>query len=245
MTRKPLSWGLRLSLGHAVPKWIKALACKCKTLHALPAVTPGYAYARRTPNSKYRWLWLVALRTLRALPLPFGLLSKDRFESQTPVARLPSCKVAQRNNIETRQVLDLPAPTLAEVIQVICDSWERGLKENVPFRELIRKLLAEAEGAGAGAGGEVEGNVLGEHGPLDNPWQVCTQCFQAQGVVDSEDVGRGSCSSLTERSWEGSDASSTVYSEYTVRSTTSLNERTNWFFRPRGSHWQQAREMGP
>jgi len=73
----------------------------------------------------------------------------------------------------------------------------------------MKKLLAE------GAGREAERNALGE-------------VRQIPILIESKDAGP-SLDSLG-----GSlDTSSMVSYEYTVRSTTSIKERTSWFYRPR------------
>jgi hypothetical protein len=115
---------------------------------------------------------------------------------------------------------DVPLPSLAEIIALISDSWECGLQENMHFRELISQiqtLVLEHTGEvtkctrGEGQGGSL-GRGQGEeaHRPEDDE-ETELEC------------------SLPESS-EGSDAGSTVWSEYTVKSVTSYNER-----RPSGS----------
>jgi len=120
---------------------------------------------------------------------------------------------------EPQEILDLPPLTLDEVAQLICECWERGLKDSMRFRVLIgrmKKLLAE----GTGAGGEVA-----ERKALEDAERI-------QVLVDSdrEDLRRWTSST----SWGGcSDARSMAGSEYTVRSIRSFKERTSYFFRPR------------
>jgi hypothetical protein len=104
--------------------------------------------------------------------------------------------------------LDLSPLPLDEVVQLICEFWERGLKDSMSFRILLsqmKELLAE--------GAERKALEDAEH---------------IQTLVESgrEEDRRSS--------WGGfSDAISMVDSEYTVRSIRSFKERTNYFFRPR------------
>jgi hypothetical protein len=121
-------------------------------------------------------------------------------------------------------------------IKLIRDAWERGLNDNRAFRVLmgrIKKLLDESAEAGAD-----EQHAHGEHGRFDSHWQEGAENLQIR-QVDSEDIALDGSSTT----WpEGSDANSMAYSEYTVRSITSFNERTNWLFRPHNmnSHWQEG-----
>jgi len=122
-----------------------------------------------------------------------------------------------RHSPEPQEVLDLPPLTLDEVLQLICECWERGLKDSMRFRVLIgrmKNLLAE------GAGGEVA-----ERKALEDAERI-------QIMVDSDDREDHHSSST---SWgpSCSDARSMADSEYTVKSIRSFKERTSYFFRPR------------
>jgi len=75
----------------------------------------------------------------------------------------------------------------------------------------MKKLLAE------GAGGEAERNALEDIERI--PIMIESESAESSSSLVS---CRGS-----------SDTSSMVCSEYTVRSITSIKERTSWFFRPR------------
>jgi len=132
----------------------------------------------------------------------------------TGSAVMPLGKADHDHSLEMQEVFDITSFTLDEVLQVICESWERGLKDSTRFQVLInrmKKLLAE------GAGREVA-----ERKALEDAERV-------QMMVDSDREDGGSPSI----SWGGSsDASSTADSEYTVRSIRSFKERTSYFFRP-------------
>ena len=123
----------------------------------------------------------------------------------------------------TQEVLDISSLTLDEVLQFICEAWERGLKDSPRFRDLpvmnrLKELLSE------GAGRQVT-----ERKALEDAERI-------RILVDSESDREDGCS--TSISWGGSsDASSMADSEYTVRSIRSFKERTSYFFRPR----QQSR----
>ena len=111
--------------------------------------------------------------------------------------------------------VDLPPLPLDEVVQLICESWERGFKDRRFWVLLSRmkKLLAE------GAGGEVA-----ERKALEDAERIQTL---VESDSDREVEDRRS-------SWVGrSDAISMVDSEYTVKSVRSFKERTSYFFRPR------------
>jgi hypothetical protein len=120
-----------------------------------------------------------------------------------------------------QEVFNISTLTLHEVLQFICEAWERGLKDSPRFRDLmnrLKELLAE------GSGREVT-----ERKALEDAERI-------RILVDSEpDREDGDSTSI---SWGGSsDASSMADSEYTVRSIRSFKERTSYFFRPR----QQSR----
>ena len=140
------------------------------------------------------------------LPLPKLISNRLSFISARP---------EEHNEIKK----DLPTPTISEVISLICDAWEHGLNENRTFLVLmcrIRKLLDENEPY-----------AHEKHGRFDNHWQEGTEHPQIRRPVDSKDFELDDSSTT----WpESSDASSMTYSEYTVRSVTSFNERTNWLF---------------
>ena len=144
------------------------------------------------------------------------LLFSRRYQTQrifTSISVLPLSKA--HSSPETQeQDLELTPRTLDEVVQLICEFWERGIKDSMRFRVLLSQmseLLAE------GAGGEVS-----ERKALENAERI-------QTLVDSdrEEEDRWS-------SWgRCSDAISMVDSEYTVKSVKSFKERTSCFFRPR------------
>jgi hypothetical protein len=138
-------------------------------------------------------------------------------QAQFHVFSAPSDKAEHDDDVDVEtqeKVLDPSALALDEVIQLVRDTWERGLRNSVPLGILIsqmKSLLA------ADAHGEADGT---EHEDFD--------CVKTLVYSDSEDTA-----SLT--SYEGiSDAISSVVSvDYAVRSVTSFKERTNWLYRPR------------
>jgi len=129
----------------------------------------------------------------------------------------PLGKAEHDHYLEMREVLEISSFTLDEVVQDICESWERGLKDSTRFQVLINRLKTLlAEGAG---------REVAERKALEDAERI-------QILVDSSsDREDGDPTSI---SWGGSsDASSMVDSEYTVRSIRSFKERTSYFFRPR------------
>ena len=139
-------------------------------------------------------------------PLPKLILNRLSFASAPP---------KEQDGIKK----DLPTLTISELIQLICDAWEHGLNENRAFLVLmcrIKQLLDENERY-----------AHEKHGRFDSHWQEGTEHPQIRRQVDSKDFELDDSSTT----WpESSDASSMTYSEYTVRSVTSSNERTNWLF---------------
>lgn len=116
---------------------------------------------------------------------------------------------------QVEEVVDLPPLPLDEVVQLICESWERGLKDSMRFRVLLsrmKKLLAE------GADGEVA-----ERKALEDAERIQTLVDSDREEEDRWPSWRRGCS----------DAISMVDSEYTVKSVKSFKERTSYFFRPR------------
>ena len=109
--------------------------------------------------------------------------------------------------------LELTPHTLDEVVQLICESWERGINDSMQFRVLLSQM---SELLAGGAGGEVAESKAPE------------DAKRIQTLVDSD---------REEDRWYSwgkcSDAISTVDSEYTVKSVKSFKERTSCFFRPR------------
>jgi hypothetical protein len=102
---------------------------------------------------------------------------------------------------------------LDEVVQLICEFWERGLKDSMSFRVLLsqmKELLAE------GAGGEVA-----ERKALEDAERI--QTLVESDREEDRRSSRVGCS----------DVISMVDSEYTVKSVRSFKERTSYFFRPR------------
>jgi len=131
-------------------------------------------------------------------------------------------------------------PTLADAIQLMLTSWQYGLEDSVPFRvqiNRIKNLLIE-KAARAGGDGEVKRNMFGELASTG-----FDRGCQRQGENDDTDIEsiqihiepelEGDVCSWSYTAPEGSDVSSIINSLYTVKSVTSLNERTNWFFPPR------------
>jgi hypothetical protein len=102
------------------------------------------------------------------------------------------------------------------------------LKDSPRFREAmnrINELLAEgASGRGRGAGRKVA-----EREALEDAERI------VRTLVDHPDRELAGDYSTSSISWVGgnSDANSMADSEYTVRSISSFNERTSYFFRPR------------
>jgi len=148
---------------------------------------------------------------------------------------------------EIQEVLNLPMPTLPDAIQLMLTTWRYGLEDTVPFRVLINrinKLLAENE-LGAGGDGEAKRSTLveelagtgfdsGGRRQEENNDSDSDPNLDAQSVeIHIEQDLEGDACSLPDTAPEGSDASSMIYSLYTVKSVTSINERTNWFWPPR------------
>jgi hypothetical protein len=141
---------------------------------------------------------------------------KVDFESQLSFISAPP---EVHDDIEKQ---DLPSLSVSEIVQLICDTWERGLNDNRALRVLmgrVKKLLDESAEAGTD-----ERHAHGEHGRFDGHREEGAETPRIR--VDSENIERDVFSTT----WpESSDASSMAYS-YTVTSITSFNERTNWLF---------------
>ena len=136
----------------------------------------------------------------------------------------PSPKVDQRvtdsfhrsDNVEKREVLDVPTPTLPEVIQVICDSWELGLHDDTVFLALIGRIKRLLDECIMGGDAGERRHAIGEPYRFDSHWQEGAE--MNPGVrVNSGETEQDDCS----------DARSMTYSAYTVRSVTSFKEQTS------------------
>lgn len=115
------------------------------------------------------------------------------------------------------KALDLNPPGVAldEVVQLVRDSWERGLKDSAPFLVLISQLKSLL--------------AVGAEGEADRSESEDFDCVQTLVSADSEDAG-----SILASCEGASDAISSVGSvDYSVRSVASFKERTNWYYRPR------------
>ena len=139
----------------------------------------------------------------------------NQFSTSLSVLPLGNAEHGGHSPPETQEeAIDLSPPPLDEVVQLICESWERGFKDRrfLVLLSRMKKLLAE------GAGGEVA-----ERKALEDAERI-------QTLVESDrEEDRWS-------SWRGcSDAISMVDSEYTVKSVKSFKERTSYFFRPRSN----------
>ena len=128
------------------------------------------------------------------------------------------------DDVEKREILDVPTPTLSEVIQVIRDSWELGLHDDTVFLALmdrIKRLLDECI-----VGGEAGKRRHGEQHRFDSHWQEGAEMNPRVRVNSGEMAGemeQDNCS----------DARSMTYSAYTVRSVTSFQEKTSQLVWPR------------
>ena len=166
---------------------------------------------RKTPIPKLRANSPSRLREF----LPFQTLLNVNQAQRFHVTSVPLGKAEHAHSPETQEILDLAPLTLDEVVQLICEAWEHGLKGSMRFRVLISRmkiLLAE------GAGGKVA-----ERKALEDADRI-------QIMVDSVQEDDGSSST----SWgESSNTRSMAVSEYTVRSIRSFKERACSFFRPR------------
>ncbi|KAH9953484.1 hypothetical protein BC827DRAFT_132741 [Russula dissimulans] len=227
---------LRPGLVRAMRKWITIRPCRSHIRDAIKPsqgsqVAPGHARpGKEDPErkTKFESLWNDDLSQI------LGALWKTEAGGEQDIAdQIQECQEA----------LDLPVTNLrlADVIQLILTSWRYGLEDTVPFQvqiNRIKKLLVEKI-AGAGGDGEARRNMLRElraartgsdSGRGANDDDESIQIHVEQDSVLERDVD-----SLSYTAPESSDASSMICSLYTVKSITSVNERTNWFLPPRNN----------
>ena len=139
------------------------------------------------------------------------------------------------------EIQDLPMPTLADVIQLMLTLWQYGLEDSVPFRVQINRIkdLLVEKAARAEGDGEVKRSTLEEPANTGSDdggwrWQGANNDTDAESVqIRIEPDSEGEVCSSSYPAQEGSDVSSIISSLYTVKSVTSINERTNWFWPPR------------
>lgn len=116
------------------------------------------------------------------------------------------------------KVLDPPGLALDEVIQLVRDIWERGLNDSVPLLVLVSQLKSQL--AAVRAEGEADDRIEPED----------FDCLRTLVDLDPEDDA-GSVLAPCEGVSDAMSSADSV--DYSVRSVTSLKERTNWYYRPR------------
>jgi hypothetical protein len=142
-----------------------------------------------------------------------------------------------------REILNVPTPTLSEVIQVIHDSWEMGLNDDMRFLVLmsrIKRLLDEGIVGGEAASGERR-PAMGarEQSRFGSRWHWQEGAEMNPRVRVNPAKMEQDNSSTT---WsEGSDARSMTYSAYAVRSVTSFKEQTSQLVWPCNETRQEKR----
>ena len=135
------------------------------------------------------------------------------------------------DDVEKREIFDFPTgtPTLSEVIQVIHDSWELGLNDDLRFLDLMGRIKGLVDERIVG--GEVgERHPIGEQCRFDSHWQGGAEMKPRVQVNPGGEMEQDNSSTT----WsEGSDARSMTHSAYTVRSVTSWKEQTSQRLWPR------------
>jgi hypothetical protein len=130
------------------------------------------------------------------------------------------------DDVEKRDIRDVPTPTLSELeaIQVIRDSWELGLNDDMRFlvpMSRIKRLLDEC--IVGGEAGERRHAIGQQCTRFDRHWQEGDDMNPRVRVSSPGGEMEQDNSSTT---WsESSDARSMTYSAYTVRSVTSCKEQ--------------------
>lgn len=128
------------------------------------------------------------------------------------------------DDIENREILNVPTPTLSEVIQVIRDSWEQGLNDDMVFLALVNRIKRLLDGCIVGGEAGERRHATGEQYRFDGHWQEGDAEMNPRVRVNPGEMEQDNSSTA----WsEGSDARSMTYSAYTVRSVTSFKEQTS------------------
>ena len=133
------------------------------------------------------------------------------------------------DDVEKQEIFDFPTPTLSEGIQVIHDSWELGLNDDLRFLDLMGRIKGLVDERIVG--GEVgERHPIREQCRFDSHWQGGAEMKPRVQVNPGGEMEQDNSSTT----WsEGSDARSMTHSAYTVRSVTSWKEQTSQRLWPR------------
>jgi len=180
------------------------------------------ASPKSTPNLKQR-------ASVQCEKLSHNFNCEHRTSASPEVDQKVTDSFHTRDDVEKREIFDVPTPTLSELIEVIRDSWELGLKDDMRFLVLmsgIKRLLDECiVGGEAGERRHTIGE-LGEQNRFDSPlhWQEDAEMNPRVRVNTGGEMEQDN----TSTTWsESSDARSMTYSAYTVRSVTSFKEQTS------------------
>jgi hypothetical protein len=147
----------------------------------------------------------IAIVSIALLPLP-------------KLIRKVTASFHTSDDLENREILNVPTPTLSEVIQVIRDSWELGLNDDIVFLVLVNRIKRLLDGCIVGGEAGERRHATGEH------WQEGGEEMSPRVRVNPGEMEHDNSSTA----WsDGSDARSMTYSAYTVRSVTSFKEQTS------------------
>lgn len=159
-------------------------------------------------------------------------LGRKRSEPETKTES-PFRGVIARLKLDDIDIRDVPTSTLSEAIQVICDSWDLGLNDDIRFlvpMSRIKRLLDECIAGGEAGERLGHGHAIEQQCRFDSHWQEGDEMNPRIRIDPGVEMEQDNSSTT----WsEGSDAKSMTHSVFTVRSVTSYKEQTSRLVWPR------------